>query len=33
MVLGTSSYWFPYIRMLPAVGFSCAWSEKEKDMA
>ena len=33
MVLGSQSYWYPYIRMLPAVGFSCDWSEKEKEMA
>jgi hypothetical protein len=33
MVLGSKSYWYPYIRMLPTVGFSCAWSRKEKAMA
>ena len=32
MTLGTKSYWYPYLRMLPDVGFSCLWDDHEFEM-
>ena len=32
MTLGRNSYWYPYLRMLPDVGFSCLWDDHEFEM-
>jgi hypothetical protein len=29
MTLGRNSYWYPYLRLMPDVEFSCSWSESE----
>ena len=30
MTLGRNSYWYPYLRLMPDVEFSCQWEEKDK---
>ena len=33
MTLGKKGYWYPYLRLMPDVEFTSAWSEDEMEMA
>ena len=32
MTLGKNSYWYPYLRLMPDVEFTCAWQEYELEL-
>ena len=31
LTLGKNSYWYPYLRLMPTVRFSCFWTQEEID--
>ena len=33
MTLGKESYWYPYLRLMPDVEFTCSWSDKDMEEA
>ena len=33
MTLGKQSYWYPYLRLMPDVEFTCSWSKEDMDEA